>query len=45
MKSDMAGRKVCTVQPLGGSEKAAFIVDMESVDHQDLKADVLGCWH
>lgn len=44
LKSDLAGRKVCTVQPLGVSENAAFIVDVESVDHQDLKADDLGSW-
>ena len=44
LKSDMAGRKVCTVQPLGVNENAAFIIDVECVDHQDLKADDLGLW-
>ena len=45
LSSDVSGRKVCTVQPLGVCENAAFIVDIETVDHQDLKADDLGSWH
>ena len=44
LQSDMADQKVCTVQPLGVSENAAFIVDVETVDYQDLKADDLGSW-
>ena len=44
LQSDMADQKVCTVQPLGISENAAFIVDVETVDYQDLKADDRGSW-
>ena len=45
LSSDVTGRKVCTVQPLSVCENATFIVDVETVDHQDLKADDLGSWH
>ena len=45
LKSDMATRQVCTVQPLGISENAAFVIDVEEVDLQDLKADDTGLWH
>ena len=30
LKSDLGGTKVCTVEPLGVSENATFIVDVES---------------
>ena len=43
MKS--AVKNVCTVQPLGVSKNAAFIIDVEMVDLKDLKADDLGSWH
>ena len=43
LKSD--NKEICTVQPLGVSENAAFIVDVEIVDLGDLKADDLGSWH
>ena len=43
MKSE--NKKVCTVQPLGVSENATFIIDMEMVELRDLKADDLGSWH
>ena len=36
---------ICTVQPLGVSENATFIIDVETVDIRDLKADDLGSWH
>lgn len=45
LKSDMGTRTVCTVQPLGVSEKAAFVMDVEMIDLQDLKADDIGSWH
>ena len=45
LKSDMATRQVCTVQPLGISENAAFVIDVEEVDLQDLKADDTDSWH
>ena len=41
----LGGTKVCTVQPLGVSENATFIVDVETVNYEDLKADDLGSWH
>ena len=45
LKSDMETRTVCTVQPLGVSENAAFVMDVETIDLQDLKADDIGSWH
>ena len=45
LKSDIESNKVCTVQPLGVSQNATFVVDVEVVDLQDLKADDLGSWH
>ncbi len=32
-------QKAYTVQPLGVAENAAFIIDFDSVNHEDLKAD------
>ena len=37
--------KVCTVQPLGVSENASFVIDVEAVDLGDIKSDDLGSWH
>jgi hypothetical protein len=34
----------CTVQPLGVAENASFLIDLDSVDFHDLKADDLGVW-
>ena len=45
MKPTMAVEKVCTVQPLGVSENATFVVDVEAIELRDLKADDLGSWH
>ena len=41
----MATCQVCTVQPLGVSENAAFVIDVEEMDLQDLKADGTGILH
>ena len=40
----MAPEHVCTVQPLGVSQNALFIVDVDVVNFADLKADDLGSW-
>ena len=36
--------KVCTVQPLGVSENASFVIDIDVIDLGDLKADDVGSW-
>lgn len=40
----MPPENVCTVQPLGVSQNALFIVDIDMVSFEDLKADDLGSW-
>ena len=40
----MAPEHICTVQPLGVSQNALFIVDVDVVNFEDLKADDLGSW-
>lgn len=37
-------QECCTAQPLGVAENASFIIDLDSVNFQDLKADDLGVW-
>ena len=44
LNSDLNRREVCHVQPLGVSENATFIIDVDSVNFEDLKADDLGSW-
>lgn len=44
LKPDLDECKVCAVQPLSVTENACFVVDVDSVDFQDLKADDLGAW-
>jgi len=44
MTSSMPPERVCTVQPLGVSQNAAFVVDVDEIDFEDLKADDLGSW-
>ena len=44
LNSNMDERRVCTVQPLSVSENATFVVDVDTVHFQDLKADDLGVW-
>ena len=35
---------VCKVQPLGVMRNAAFLIDLDEVHFEDLKADDLGSW-
>ena len=44
MKPDIPAERVCTVQLLGVTQNAAFVVSIDSVDFGDLKADDLGSW-
>ena len=44
MKSDMPLQKICTVQPLGVTENAVFVISIDDVIFDDLKADDLGSW-
>jgi len=44
LKSDIDQQRVCTVQPLGVTENASFVVDIDTVHFDDLKADDLGVW-
>ncbi len=44
LKLEIDERRVCTVQPLGVTENAAFVVDIDCVNFHDLKADDLGVW-
>ena len=44
MKPDIPAERVCTVQPLGVTQNAAFVVSIDSVEFGDLKADDLGSW-
>lgn len=36
--------KICKIQSLGVNTNCRFIVDLNSVDIEDLKADDLGSW-
>jgi hypothetical protein len=40
-KSDLSDQEICCVQPLGVT---SFIVDVDVVNFEDLKADDLGTW-
>lgn len=44
LKSDLDLNRVWAVQPLSITENSCFVVDIDSVDFQDLKADDLGAW-
>ena len=44
LKPDIAPEHVCTVQPQGVLQNALFIVDVDVVNFEDLKADDLGSW-
>jgi len=35
---------VCTVQLLGVSQNAVFLIDIDIINFEDLKADDLGLW-
>lgn len=36
--------RVCKVQPLGVTQNALFLIDLDEVHFNDLKADDLGSW-
>ena len=44
MRESIPEDKVCKVQPLGVSRNCSFIIDLDSVSIEDLKADDLGSW-
>ena len=44
MDKNIDMRRVCHVQPLGISQSATFVIDLDDVMFCDLKADDLGVW-
>lgn len=38
------GLNVCRLQPLGVTDNASFVIDLDFVQFEDLKADDLGVW-
>jgi len=44
MDPDIPFNKTCHVQPLGVMQNAVFIIDLDSVEFDDIKADDLGSW-
>ena len=44
LMSSMPLECICTVQPLGVSQNAMFLVDIDVINFGDLKADDLGLW-
>ena len=44
LNPDIAPQKICSVQPLGVMQNAAFLIDIDIVDFDDIKADDLGSW-
>jgi len=44
LSSDIDERRVCKVQPLGVMRNAVFMIDLDEVHFNDLKADDLGSW-
>ena len=36
--------KACSTRPLGVTENILFVIDLDFVHFEDLKADDLGCW-
>ena len=42
LASDVAKSRVCKVQPLGVMQNAVFMIDLDEVHFNDLKADDLG---
>ena len=44
MKGSIDEERVCKIQPLGFNCNATFIIDFDSVDIADLKADDVGSW-
>ncbi len=44
LTDDIDSRKVCGTRPLAVSDNASFIIDLDRVRFDDLKADDLGSW-
>ena len=44
MNPAMPEDKVCKLQPLGVSQNCTFIIDLDLINPDDLKADDLGSW-
>ncbi len=44
MSGPLSEEKVCKVQPLGVTQNCTFVIDLDSVSIDDLRADDLGSW-
>ena len=44
MSDSLTEEKVCKVHPLGVTQNCTFIIDLDSVSIDDLRADDLGSW-
>ena len=44
LNPDITPEKICSVQPLGVMQNAAFLIDIDIVEFDDIKADDLGSW-
>ena len=44
LNPNIAPKKICSVQPLGVMQNAAFLIDIDMVEFDDVKADDLGSW-
>ena len=44
LNPNVAPDKICSVQPLGVMQNAAFLIDINIVAFDDIKADDLGSW-
>lgn len=44
LTSSMPLERICTVQPLGESQNAVFLIDIDVINFGDLKADDFGSW-
>ena len=44
MNTTIPEEKICQVQPMGVNRNCSFIIDLDSICIDDLKADDLGSW-
>lgn len=44
MDQSLAEDKVCQIQPLGVNRNCTFIIDLDAVSVEDMKADDMGSW-
>ena len=44
MNNSLSSDKVCGPRPLGVNDNATFVIDLDRVRFDDLKADDLGSW-